>query len=232
MQMQRRRRLPLELKCEVISALPFQHGRRMLLLCIPIAINCVALVRKQKKNRWDPTVCHDRLVLIGPNRLIAQRIGEANLGWGSVRAEKPMSKNPYFEVKILEQTWEQSFISIGLAIKRMPLDAFVGHDEGTYAYGSVGFLMGHEAEGCSHAADGRPFIFKGIPKFGVGDVVGCGLNLATRQIIYTKNGERLHTAGFLVDSPAADLFPCVSLGWTGTKIEANFGPNFQLEIEK
>uniref|UniRef100_A0A183BUH2 Uncharacterized protein n=1 Tax=Globodera pallida TaxID=36090 RepID=A0A183BUH2_GLOPA len=47
-QQQRRRRLPLELKCEVISALPFQHGRYMLLLCRSIAKNCIALVRKQK----------------------------------------------------------------------------------------------------------------------------------------------------------------------------------------
>uniref|UniRef100_A0A914GYZ0 Uncharacterized protein n=1 Tax=Globodera rostochiensis TaxID=31243 RepID=A0A914GYZ0_GLORO len=63
-QIKRHRRLPLELQCEAFSALPFQHGRRLLLLlvCHPIATNCVALVRKQKKkfeNRWDPTACHD-----------------------------------------------------------------------------------------------------------------------------------------------------------------------------
>uniref|UniRef100_A0A914HQY0 B30.2/SPRY domain-containing protein n=1 Tax=Globodera rostochiensis TaxID=31243 RepID=A0A914HQY0_GLORO len=229
MQIQRRRRLPLELQCEVISALPFQHGRRMLLLCIPIAINCIALVRKQKKNRWDPTVCHDRLVLIGPNRLIAQRIGEANLGWGSVRAEKPMSKNPYFEVKILEKPIGRIFI--GLATKRMPLNKPVGVYKGTYGYSNWGLFWGHEVDGCSHNANGRRPFIGGKPSFGVGDVIGCGLNLATRQIIYTKNGRRLDTAGFLVDS-AVDLFPSVSLRKPGDKIEANFGPNFQWNISE
>uniref|UniRef100_A0A914H9D7 BTB domain-containing protein n=1 Tax=Globodera rostochiensis TaxID=31243 RepID=A0A914H9D7_GLORO len=177
------------------------------------------------QNRWDSSACHEDLTLIEPDRLIVH--GEKS-GDRSVLAERPIPKNDlgvfYYEVKIIRKG---NYVHIGIATKQMSLDNFVGGHKGAYAYASYGRFWGHAVEGCSHF-NGRPFIV-GKPEFGVGDVIGCGVNLASRQIIYTKNGQRFETAGLCVDF-GADLFPCVSLYGPGSKIEANFGPNFKFNI--
>uniref|UniRef100_A0A914HP21 B30.2/SPRY domain-containing protein n=1 Tax=Globodera rostochiensis TaxID=31243 RepID=A0A914HP21_GLORO len=161
------------------------------------------------QNRWDSATCHEKLALSEPKRLIVQNNGE-NLGCCSVLDERPIPKKDlgifYYEVTILEK---KDYIHVGLTTKQMKLDVCVGFEEGTYAYDSWGSFWGHKDEGCSQDWDERPFI-EGKSKFGVGDVIGCGVDLATRQIIYTKNGRRLETDGLCVNF-GADLFPCFTL---------------------
>uniref|UniRef100_A0A183CQP6 B30.2/SPRY domain-containing protein n=1 Tax=Globodera pallida TaxID=36090 RepID=A0A183CQP6_GLOPA len=200
--------------------------------------NIDALTEAQKRNglipqqnRWNSSIlCHKELALTEPGRLIVKKKREAKYGWCSVLGEESIPKEyfgiSYFEVKILKN--DSSCICIGLATKPMPLDKHVGEPIGTYGYESDGYFYGHEVA-CSHdAANKRPYI-GGKPPFKEGNVIGCGVNLATRQIFYTKNGERLETAGLFVNF-ADDLFPCVSLDGSRVKIEANFGPNFKYKF--
>uniref|UniRef100_A0A183C4H1 B30.2/SPRY domain-containing protein n=1 Tax=Globodera pallida TaxID=36090 RepID=A0A183C4H1_GLOPA len=178
------------------------------------------------QNRWDSDACHEKLALSEPARLIVQFIGE-NSEWCSVFAEWPIPKRNsgifYYEVTILEK--KDYGIHIGLATKQMPLDKWVGENKGTYAYASHGFFVFEGA----NANYGRDYDVKG---FDTGDVIGCGVDLAIGQIIYTKNGHRLETDGLHVADSADDLYPCISLLMPGTKIEANFGPNFKFTLPK
>nr|AFA25950.1 RBP-1 protein [Globodera pallida] len=156
-------------------------------------------------------------------RLMIVEYTKADWGCRSVFAVESIPNKEsgifYYEVKISAIT---ASVSIGLATKEMPLDKFVGYVKGTYSYDSRGYFWGHEVAGCSHL-NKRPFIK--VPKFGEGDVVGCGVNLENRQIFYTLNGELLEPAGLPIDHDA-DLFPCITVYAPGTKIEANFGPEF------
>uniref|UniRef100_A0A914H681 B30.2/SPRY domain-containing protein n=1 Tax=Globodera rostochiensis TaxID=31243 RepID=A0A914H681_GLORO len=137
------------------------------------------------QNRWDSAACHKDLALSEPDQLIVQQNGE-NYEFRSVRAERPIPKGNsgifYYEVTIVKR---EDFVSIGLATKQKPLkDEWVGRYEGTYAYQSDGTFWGHAVKGCSRS-NGRPHI-EGKLSFGVGDVIGCGVNLATRQILHKK----------------------------------------------
>uniref|UniRef100_A0A914GXF4 B30.2/SPRY domain-containing protein n=1 Tax=Globodera rostochiensis TaxID=31243 RepID=A0A914GXF4_GLORO len=189
-------------------------------------------------NRWNNAACHTGLTLFEPNRLIVQRNGNgceevlpnpfitiSRAKSSSVFAEVQISNQLgifYYELTILKN---RGTIHFGLATRQMPLDKRVGQFEGSYAYEEDGTFWGHPIEGCRRTDNGIPFIYK--PKlwaFNTGDIVGCGLKFATRQIFYTKNGLRLDNADLFATS--VDLFPCVTLCRPGDKIEANFGPNF------
>ncbi|KAL3107531.1 hypothetical protein niasHT_014248 [Heterodera trifolii] len=173
------------------------------------------------KNNWNYSDCHPKLHLIKPNCLKVLCLAKNQNDFGgsfSVRAKSMVSNYSgflYFEVKIQQGR----NLCVGLATKLMPLDECVGRCVGTYAYDSAGIFRTVGAANTKAVKQ---------PKFGAGDIIGCGVQLATRQLIYTKNGERLNTAN--VFARQNDLYPCVTLKDNGDMIETNFGPNFKYNL--
>ena len=79
-----------------------------------------------------------------------------------------------------------------------------------------------------HGDDGRAFREHGYgdpygPKFGINDVIGCGLNLKNQTCFFTKNGTFLGTA--FKNMPDINLYPTIGLHSEGEKVEVNLGQN-------
>ncbi|KAL3081451.1 hypothetical protein niasHS_011695 [Heterodera schachtii] len=124
----------------------------------------------------------------------------------------------YFEIKIKSC---KNLCSIGLATKVMPLDGMIGQNSDSCAYESNGYFW---VNGSYNS---------GKPTFYSGDFVGCGINLATRRIIFTKNGQPLDTSALFLSPPFdLPLFPFISLNNSGDLIETNFGPTFKFDPKK
>ncbi|KAL3091064.1 hypothetical protein niasHS_005027 [Heterodera schachtii] len=194
-------------------------------------VNELEKEQKQKKallnyrqNYWDANVCDEKLEIIGHKKLIVHYKGNIN-GWSSVFAKHPILLNNnspdifYFEISVKNiKSW---YISFGFSIIQQTEFGWV-IKKGTYAYDSLGviWINGKRKE----ANDGN--------SYGVGATVGIGVNSATRQIFFTKNGLCLGFSDFYVAPSFADdsLHPFVSLFNPDDKIEANFGPNFKFDL--
>ncbi|KAL3120460.1 hypothetical protein niasHT_000578 [Heterodera trifolii] len=174
-----------------------------------------------KHNFWDFNTSHTDLEIFGSGSLKVHYKGDGS-GRRSVFAKHPILFSEsgifYFEIKIKNC---KSLCSIGLATKAMPLDGKLGQNSDTCAYQSDGQFW---ANGPSNT---------GNANFSSGDIVGCGINLATRRIIFTKNGQPLDTPDLFFSPPFGfPLFPFISLSDSGDLIETNFGPKFKFDPAK
>lgn len=122
-------------------------------------------------------------------------------------------------------------MGIGLSCLGVNLNRLPGWEKNSYGY--------HADDGCvfSSSATGQSY----GPTFTTGDVVGCGFNLVSRSIFFTKNGINLGIAtsdlpvilaayhNSIIYPSSYDfqsnlpLYPAVGLQTPGEILEANFG---------
>ncbi|KAL3088137.1 hypothetical protein niasHS_009423 [Heterodera schachtii] len=159
------------------------------------------------ENQWSVNKSDSELFIFKPKHLKAILRGKQIGRRRELIAESMLL--PYFgvvfyETKIIRKQLNiegSSSIGIGLFGKSL------------YMYGDNGFIVGHNVNG-----------FWGYPSFEEGDTIGCGANLTSMEIIYTKNGQKLNISNLFVTD--TDLLPVVFLYFPGDIIEANFGPTF------
>ncbi|KAL3120904.1 hypothetical protein niasHT_004535 [Heterodera trifolii] len=115
-------------------------------------------------------------------------VNEGAIVWRTVFAEHPIPSEDYssgifyFEIGVEHMEFDGR-VMIGFAAKQKPFLSVVRR-AGTYAY---------QNNGCVYI-DGsidNSSIYGSSKNFSSKDIVGCGVNLGTRQIIFTKNGRRL-----------------------------------------
>ncbi|KAL3116385.1 hypothetical protein niasHT_002468 [Heterodera trifolii] len=185
---------------------------------------------KFQENCWDSFACHKDIEISGDKCLIVRHKGYPSGYLHSVFAKYPIVLNKhlsdffYYEISVMKKNEKYyASISFGFAVKQQTeLQGSIHYEKGTYAFDSDANIW----------IDGQGKGTNAKYSYGVGDTVGIGVHLATRQMIFTKNGLRLDISDFFVDPSFADgsLYPFVSLCDFGDKIEANFGPNFKFDL--
>ncbi|KAH0838642.1 hypothetical protein J3R83DRAFT_6967 [Lanmaoa asiatica] len=121
----------------------------------------------------------------------------------------------YYETEITSKA-SKSFITRDVKVSRLP-----GWEKNSWGYhGESGTICSGDKNGLSFGTT-----------FGVGDIIGCGIDFTQNRIFYTKNGSLLGTV-FENVGKDCDIFPAVGLCYTNESIHANFGQEtFKYDID-
>ena len=117
-------------------------------------------------------------------------------------------------------------IEIGITTEKLNYTKNLGYDNGIGYRGIDGKL--YEWSQRYQYVDGKEY----GPTFGRNDVIGCGVNLQTKDVFFTKNGMMIGLTNEYFDDRQT-MFPAVSLHSKNAKVELNFGEHlFMFDICK
>lgn len=155
-----------------------------------------------------------QFLVISTDKLSAKYTGEGQHGHdvGAVQGNKPAPVRRllyYFEISIKDRGL-RGCISIGFSDEHFKTSRQTGWEQNSYGY--------HGDDGRLYHGQGRGDMFG--PPFTVGDTVGAGINYASQEFFFTKNGKLVGTYAKDVKCP---LYPTVGLHSLNEKIEVNFG---------
>lgn len=117
----------------------------------------------------------------------------------------------YFETTIVNPGTRR-IVSIGLTDAAFPVHKkHAGWLKNTYGlHGDDGSLFHASGHGRPHG-----------PRFEAGDIIGCGINFATQEVFFTRNGDFLGVAYKAAD--CKELWPTCALRNPLAKVKFNFG---------
>eukprot|EP01027_Heterolobosea_sp_BB2_P011207 GEZU01016332.1.p1 GENE.GEZU01016332.1~~GEZU01016332.1.p1 ORF type:complete len:498 (-),score=83.43 GEZU01016332.1:426-1919(-) len=133
---------------------------------------------------------------------------------GTIQSDRPFTpKNgkmlAYYEVTVKGCGLKKGIV-IGLAPGDYLLTRQPGFEDKSYGYSAAnGKKYGGSNDGKAYATP-----------YGIGDVVGCGINFSTNEIFFTKNGKSL---GVAFKGVTHQLYPTIGLHSIGDRVTVNFG---------
>lgn len=133
---------------------------------------------------------------------------------GVVRADNyiPSSVGTYyFEVRILHG--HRGCMGVGLSKHGGELNRMPGWDPHCFGY------HGDDGNFFSACGHGKPY----GPRFGTGDVIGCGIDTVLNYVFFTKNGKHLGIAYQGTFGELEEMYPTVGLKTPGERVHVNFG---------
>ena len=175
---------------------------------------------EEKDGASDPipselnTMDHSRFAAVSKDKMTVRYTGRGNHSQdvGAVRTNWPCPHRCfvyYYEVSVIDAGTRGS-IGVGLADPSFDLNRQPGWEPNSYAY------HGHDGRRYVDSERGEPY----GPRFGAGDVIGCGLLTDHREIFFTKNGALL---GMAFSEITTTVHPTVGLHSPGEKVTFNLG---------